>query len=123
MDYHRAVSAGAEPFCLVFPVSIPGRSHLLPLEGAEARSSLGMRPMALSEVVEQADRPCFAVLSEDEDLLAIAHRWMENARPFTGLIRTREPKRLIGQTIEDLLIVAYCYSPQEIENQVVFVPL
>jgi predicted nuclease of predicted toxin-antitoxin system len=62
-------------------------------------------------------------VTEDEDLLAIAHRWMEVARPFTGLVRTREPKRLIGRTIEDLLIVAHCYDPQEIANQVVFVPL
>jgi dihydropteroate synthase len=59
-----------DPLCLVLPITIPGRPHLLPLEGAESRGSLGLRPMALSEAVKEADRPCFAILSDDDDLLA-----------------------------------------------------
>lgn len=68
----------ADTLCLVFPVSTPGRGHLLPLEGAEARASLGLRPMALAEVVKEADRPCFALISDSEDLLARA--WQLSAR-------------------------------------------
>ncbi len=59
-----------DPLSLVFPVSLPGRWGLLALPGTEMRSSLGLRPMALAEVSKEADRPCYAVLSDGEELLA-----------------------------------------------------
>lgn len=64
------MSQRGEPLCLVFPVAVPGRGGLLTVEGTEMRASLGLRPMALAEVSKEADRPCYAVLSDGEDLLA-----------------------------------------------------
>ncbi|HXI01660.1 MAG TPA: dihydropteroate synthase, partial [Candidatus Saccharimonadales bacterium] len=55
---------------LIFQLNIPGRASLVPLEAAELRSSLGLRPMALAELSREADRPCYALLSDSDDLLS-----------------------------------------------------
>jgi len=55
---------------LAFSVAPTGRSSALPTSLVDLKGSLGLRPMALSEVGREADRCVLAVLSDDEDLLA-----------------------------------------------------
>jgi len=55
---------------LVFAVPLPGHGSSLPATSAGLKSALGLRPMALTEMGREADRPVLAILSDDGELHA-----------------------------------------------------
>lgn len=59
----------------------------------------------------------------DDDLLAVAAQFREQARPFAGLIFCRSRKFSIGHIIADLELVVTAVAPDEIRNQVIWLPL
>ena len=61
--------------------------------------------------------------SQDQDLLQIAREWQRTGRSFTGLVFSAQRGMSIGQCIEDLELLAQCYTEKEIANQVIFLPL
>jgi hypothetical protein len=79
---------------------------------------------------EWADEDLFAraaelgrvMVTEDPDLVAIAGRWLAEGRSFPGLIKFTDVGG-IGRAIEDLQIVAACYSEEEMLDRIVYVPL
>jgi hypothetical protein len=63
------------------------------------------------------------MVTEDSDYIAIARAWMAEGRSFPGLVKAKDPWRDIGGAIEDLRIVAACYSEEEMVDRIVYIPL
>lgn len=62
------------------------------------------------------------MVTEDSDYMGIANRWLAEGRQFPGLVKVTDPGD-IGRIIEDLQIIAVCYSAEEMVNRIVHVPL
>ena len=62
-------------------------------------------------------------VSQDDDLLAIAADWIKSSKPFPGLVFGHQLGVTIGQAIGDLELIAQVLTPEEIRNQVFWIPL
>ena len=74
------------------------------------------------ELLQRATEQGRVLVSQDDDLLAIAHQWQEAGRPFAGLVYSHQLNITIGRAIEDLEVLAECSSPEEFANKVQFIP-
>jgi uncharacterized protein with PIN domain len=63
------------------------------------------------------------LFTQDEDLLAIAHRFQIEDRHFAGLVYPHQMRVSIGRCIVDLEIIAKASSVTEMANRVEFLPL
>jgi predicted nuclease of predicted toxin-antitoxin system len=63
------------------------------------------------------------LFSQDQDLLDIAREWQHIGQSFKGLVFSAQQGVSIGQCVEDLELLAQCYTEAEIANQVIFLPL
>ncbi len=63
------------------------------------------------------------MFSQDDDLLAIAAAWTNTARPFSGLVFGHQLRVTVGQAINDLKLIAEALTPEEMANQIVWIPL
>jgi len=63
------------------------------------------------------------LFSQDQDLLEITSERQRAGQPFAGLVFSAQQGVSIGQCIEDLELLAQCYTEAEIANQVIFLPL
>ncbi len=64
-----------------------------------------------------------ALFTQDEDLLAIAHRYQAENRCFAGVVYAHQLRVSIGACIADLELVAKASSAEEMANRVEFLPL
>ena len=64
-----------------------------------------------------------ALFSQDEDLLAEAKRRQMAGIPFSGVIYAHQLRVTIGTCVMDLHVVAEAMDPQDLANQVEFLPL
>jgi hypothetical protein len=55
--------------------------------------------------------------------LKIAAQWQAVGKDFPGVIYGHQLECSIGQTIEDLELISKCATQQELQSQVVFLPL
>ncbi len=62
------------------------------------------------------------MVTEDPDFVAIANRWLAEGRQFPGLIKLTY-RGDFGRAIEDLELLATCYSAEEMADRIVYVPL
>jgi len=69
-----------------------------------------------------ADRECL-LFTQDDDLLKISARWQTLGKYFPGVIYGHQLQCSIGQTIEDLELICTCATKQELQSQVIFLPL
>lgn len=58
-----------------------------------------------------------------DDLVKDAARRQRAGNDFHGVIYIHQLRTQIGPCIEDLELIARVYSPEEIRNQVIFLPL
>ena len=65
-------------------------------------------------------RPLF---SHDDDLLAEAHRRQLEGVPFSGVIYAHQAWTSVGECIRDLELIAEATEPEELQNQVVYLPI
>jgi hypothetical protein len=63
------------------------------------------------------------LFSQDDDLLAIAHRWQNEGRSFPGLIYGHQLDLTIGRAVGDLELIAKVYEPDDIRDRVEYLPL
>ncbi len=63
------------------------------------------------------------LISFDDDLLKEATKLQRAGLPFPGVVFTRPLEISIGQCIQDLELIAKALSPEEIANQVLYIPL
>lgn len=63
------------------------------------------------------------LFSHDQDILQIAREWQQTGQPFAGIVFSAQQGVSIGHCVEDLELLAQCYTEKEIANQVIFLPL
>ncbi|WP_197446507.1 DUF5615 family PIN-like protein [Tautonia plasticadhaerens] len=63
------------------------------------------------------------LFTQDDDHLAIAHRWQGDGRGFAGLIFARSLDLTVGKAIRDLELVANVLDEDDIRNRVEYLPL
>ena len=63
------------------------------------------------------------LFTQDEDLLAEAAARQARGRSFASIIYAHQLQVTIGACIEDLELIAVVFEPQEIVDQLVYLPL
>lgn len=63
------------------------------------------------------------LFTQDEDLLAVAHRYQAEGRRFAGVVYAHQLRVPVGRCIADLELIAKAGSPEEMSGQVEFLPL
>ena len=63
------------------------------------------------------------LFTQDEDLLAIAHPYQTEDRPFAGLVYAHQMRISIGRSISDLEVIGKASSVEEMKKRVEFLPL
>jgi hypothetical protein len=63
------------------------------------------------------------LFSQEEDLLREAARRQQAGEPFAGVVYAHQLKLTIGQIIADLELMAKVYEPEDMRNQVEYLPL
>jgi predicted nuclease of predicted toxin-antitoxin system len=63
------------------------------------------------------------LFTQDEDLLALAHRYQAENRYFAGVVYAHQIHITIGKCIADLEIISKASSLEEMANRVEFLPL
>lgn len=62
------------------------------------------------------------ITNDRNTMVGFAYRRVANGEPMPGLIITTNEQSL-GSAIDDILLIAECMSEQEINRQVIFLPL
>jgi hypothetical protein len=75
------------------------------------------------QLLERAIQLGRVLFTQDDDLLAIAHRWLQTGRDFSGLIYGHQLKVTIGRAIQDLELSAQVLDPEDMRNRVDYIPL
>ena len=75
------------------------------------------------KLLERATHLGRVLFSQDRDLLVIAHHWLETGREFSGLIYAHQLNITIGRAIRDLDLLAQAPEPDDLRNQIEFLPL
>jgi hypothetical protein len=63
------------------------------------------------------------VFSQDVDFLVLAHRWRKIGKTFAGVIFGRQENLAIGTAIDLLELIAKVSEPEQLRNNVQFIPL
>lgn len=63
------------------------------------------------------------LFTQDEDLLATAHRYQAETKYFAGVVYAHQLRVSIGTCIADLEIISKASSTEEMANRVEFLPL
>lgn len=63
------------------------------------------------------------LFTQDEDWLALAHRYQTEERYFAGVVYAHQMDISIGRCIADLEIISKASSAEEMANRVEFLPL
>ncbi|WP_165233388.1 DUF5615 family PIN-like protein [Aquisphaera insulae] len=74
-------------------------------------------------LLARADELGRVLFSQDDDLLAIANRWQQERRGFSGLIYGHQLRISIGQAVHDLGLISQVYDPEDMRDRVEFIPL
>ncbi len=63
------------------------------------------------------------LVTQDDDLLAIAAEWQAAGHSFRGIIYSHQMGPSIGQMFEDLELLCISAEQEELENLVTYLPL
>jgi hypothetical protein len=63
------------------------------------------------------------LFTQDDDLLIEAHGRQQEGHPFAGVVYAHQLRVSIGKCIQDLEIIAKAGEPEDLRNQVQFLPL
>jgi hypothetical protein len=75
------------------------------------------------ELLELASSLSRVLVTFDIRFRVMAEDWIRTGRNFAGLVFVDSNRVSFGQTISDLELIAKVYEPEELKNQVKFVPL
>ena len=59
----------------------------------------------------------------DEDFLTISAAWHHSGKHFPGILFAAQTGMSIGRTIADIQLIAEVCSPEEVADQVIYLPL
>lgn len=75
------------------------------------------------ELLQRATDQARLLFSQDTDFFQIASRWQAISKWFPGVIYAPQLGCSIGRTIEDLELLCKCATAEELESQVIHLPL
>jgi Domain of unknown function (DUF5615) len=75
------------------------------------------------QVLQRANVLGRCLFTQDDDFLAIAHRWLHEGREFAGLIYSAQLSITIGQAVRDLELIAKVLTPNDLRNRIEYLPL
>lgn len=75
------------------------------------------------ELLARASHLGRAIVTSDIRFRALAESWQESQRNFGGLVFVHPLHVTIGQMVLDLELIARAVAPEELQNQIVFLPL
>jgi hypothetical protein len=113
------------PLGLYMDVHIPKAiTNGLRLRGVDVLTAQEDNTITLSDAdlltrATELGRPLF---SQDDDLLAEAHIRLSTGKDFAGVIYSHQLSSPIGHCIEDLELIAKVFNPEEMLNQIEFIP-
>jgi len=61
--------------------------------------------------------------SQDDDLLVIAHRWLQTGREFSGLIYAHQLNVTVGRAVRDLELMARVLDTEDVRDRIEFIPI
>jgi len=76
-----------------------------------------------AELLDRATHLGRVLFTFDDDLLAEAAKRQRLGQPFSGVVYVHPLRVTIGQCIHDLELVAKAGEPEDLRNQVLFLPL
>lgn len=76
-----------------------------------------------ADLLDHATSLARVLFSQDDDLLREATMRQQNDQHFAGVVYAHQLNITIGQTIQDLELIAKLYQPEDIENRVEYLPL
>lgn len=76
-----------------------------------------------AELLDRATTLGRVLFTFDDDLLAEAAKRQRLGQPFSGVVYAHPLRVTIGQCIHDLELVAKAGEPEDLRNQVLFLPL
>jgi predicted nuclease of predicted toxin-antitoxin system len=82
----------------------------------------GRRRAADPRILDRAGELGRVLFTQDEDLLAEAHRRQEHGEPFIGVIYGHQLNATVGQYIRDPELIAQASDPEEYANRVQYLP-
>jgi predicted nuclease of predicted toxin-antitoxin system len=74
------------------------------------------------QLLDRATQLGRVLFSQDEDLLALAHLWLQTSRPFAGLVYAHQLSITVGQAVRDLELIARALDATDMQNRIVFIP-
>lgn len=83
----------------------------------------GRRSLPDPQVLDRATELGRVLFSQDDDLLAEARRRQRLGQPFVGVIYAHSLHVTIGDCVRDLELIAKISFPEDLANQVQFLPL
>ncbi len=83
----------------------------------------GSDRLADDQLLDRATRLGRVLFTFDDDLLAEATKRQREGKSFSGVIYAHPLKISIGKCVHDLELLAKAGEPEDLENQVVFLPL
>ena len=83
----------------------------------------GLREAEDEVLLERATQLTRILFTQDDDLFAICKQWIQQSREFAGVVYTHQLRMGIGETIEDLELIAVCATDAEVRNRVIYLPL
>lgn len=75
------------------------------------------------QLLQRASELGRVLVTQDDDLLAIAHRWQADGIPFGGVIYGHQLNVSVGRLVADLELLAACGLSEDCANQVIYLPL
>jgi predicted nuclease of predicted toxin-antitoxin system len=93
--------------------------------GIDVRTSQedGTREASDETLLERAAMLRRILLTQDQDMLAIAAQWQAAGREFSGVVFARQIGTSLGQLIDDLQLIAECCEAAELASRVIYAPL
>ena len=76
-----------------------------------------------ASLLDRANELKRVLFSQDDDLLTEAAERQKSSRAFYGVIYAHPLRISIGKCVEDLELIAKACDPEDLLNQVVFLPL
>lgn len=76
-----------------------------------------------TDLLDRATALGRVLFSQDDDLLAEATQRQRNGVSFGGVIYAHQTEVSIGQCVHDLELIATLGTPDEVMNQVIYLPL
>lgn len=75
------------------------------------------------ELLDRATQLGRILFTFDDDLLAEAAKRQRVGQPFSGVVYAHPLRVTIGQCVQDLELMAKAGEPEDLRNQVLFLPL